>query len=186
MKIRPVILNAGHQAIRDGDVVDAQYVDVAAFISRDSGNALTYDDGLYYASAPCYGSSSYVIATDFLPLIAEDGYKTGGLRVAGIRVNGGKENAEAQEAVSVTVAPLSGAVRRYGVEKHAEREAVSVAVEPLGGEVRRVGLVNHEVIEAIGVTVEPLGGAVRRSDAYGTADGYKTQALLVKTIEVKR
>lgn len=185
MKIRPVVLNAGHQAIRDGDVVDAQYVDVAAFISRDSGNALTYADGLYYAAAPCHENSSYVMATDLFPIIEEDGYHVGGLRVTGINVTGGKEETGAKDAITVAVEPLGGVLRRYGVKQHAEREAVSVAVEPLGGAVRRVGLITHEDTAAIGVAVEPLGGAVRRADAYRTADGYKTQAILVKTIEVK-
>ena len=144
MKTKPVVLHTGHQAIRDGDVVDAQYVDVAAFISRDSGNALTYADGLYYAAAPCHENSSYVIATDFFPIIAEDGYKVGGLRVTGINATGGKEEARAQEAITVAVEPLGGVLRRYGMKQHAEREAVSVDVEPLGGAVRRIGLITHE------------------------------------------
>ena len=185
MKTKPVVLHTGHQAIRDGNVVDAQYVDVAAFISRDSGNALTYADGLYYAAAPCHENSSYVIATDFFPIIAEDGYKVGGLRVTGIHVTGGKEETGAKDALTVAVEPLGGVLRRYGVKQHVEREAVSVDVEPLGGAVRRIGLITHEDTEAIGVNVEPLGGAVRRADAYGAADGYKTQTLLVKAIEVK-
>ena len=58
-------------------------------------------------------------------------------------------------------------------------------VEPLGGAVRRIGLITHENTEAIGVAVEPLGGAVRRADGHRAADGYKTQTLLVKAIEVK-
>lgn len=190
-KIRPVAFPIAvrdkHDALGDGHVIDARFVDVAAMISVTPDNGLRNDGGLYYAAVPCDKGASYTIATDFYPMLERGVYQAQTLRVKRLSVYSTVRRHEQKDAVGVALEPVGGVLVRYGKKDHEEKEAVGVTLELVSGELVRLGAVEREEKEAVGVGLELLTGElVRILEKYTDKDAYKTNSLTVKAIKVGR